>query len=91
MSNGHKLELIRREDGGLFLNYWGWMEGEDTLWEIDPDGKVYNTMILGNEYEGKLEANLGQDLLKLMDALDRQMRRHGYDPKTGLRIPKDES
>lgn len=86
MSNGHKLELIRREDGGLFLNYWDWMSGKDTLWQIDPDGKVYNTRILGSDANSGLETNLGTDLLRLMDALDRQMEQNGYDPKTGLKI-----
>lgn len=85
MSNGHKLELIRRDDGGAYLNYWDWMNGRDTLWEIAPDGKVYNTRILGSEASSNLETNLGTDILRLLNALEMQMEKNGYDPKTGLK------
>jgi hypothetical protein len=45
MSNGYRWEILPREGGGLFLDFWdcGVQSIGDTTLEIDADGTVWRT------------------------------------------------
>jgi hypothetical protein len=70
MSNGYKLELLPKSDGGYWLSFGDSMHGDDVVFEIEANGVVKRT--LAGETEGEdvtVYVNLPRELLALGDRL----------------------
>jgi hypothetical protein len=68
MSNGYKLELLPKADGGYWLSFWD--SGDDVVFEIEANGVVKRTLVGENEEDDvTVYVNLPRELLALGDRL----------------------
>ena len=51
MSNGYKLELLPKKDGGYWLSFWDGAHGDDVIFEIEANGVVKRTFTGETEEE----------------------------------------